>query len=181
MKNWQCQWLDTSTISIQWALGAGILQRWTYKAIGMWRNGNASVWSLLKYHFSELWWPEFWNHKAIEIQRIANVKTPLKYYSRGLRWTEFWNHKVIGMLRIGNASVWTPLKCHSSGLWPPYPTGMIFQWGPSVDRFDRQSSMPYFLYENYGSFPVGYRQLPDVGSAVADTRGNPPTKGQRVS
>ena len=51
----------------------------------------------------------------------------------------------------------------------------------SVDRFDRQSSMPYFFYENYGSFPVGYRQLPDVGSAVADTRGNPPTKGQRAS
>ena len=98
----------------------------------MWRNGNASVWSLLKYHFSELWWPEFWNHKAIEIRRIANVKTPLKYYSRGLRWTEFWNHKVIGMLRIGNASVWTPLKYHSSGLWPPYPTGMTFQWGPNT-------------------------------------------------
>ena len=58
------------------------------------------------------------------------------------------------------------------------PTGT---WVPSVDRFDRQSSMPYFLYENYGSFPVGYSQLPDFGPAVADRRGNPPTKGQRVS
>ena len=76
----------------------------------MWRNGNASVWTPLKYHSSELWWPEFWNHKAIGIRRICNVKTPLKYHSRGLWWTEFWNHKVIGMLRIGNASVWSPLE-----------------------------------------------------------------------
>ena len=100
----------------------------------MWRNGNASVWTPLKYHSSELWWPEFWNHKAIGIRRICNVKTPLKYHSRGLWWTEFWNHKVTGMLRIGNASVWTPLKYHSSWLWlwPPYPTGMIFQWGPNT-------------------------------------------------
>ena len=140
MKNWQCQWLDTSTISIQWALGAGILQRWTYKAIGMWRNGNASVWSLLKYHFSELWWPKFWNHKAIEIRRIANVKTPLKYYSRGLRWTQFWNHKVIGMLRIGNASVWTPLKYHSSGLW--WPEFRNFEL--TRPRKCEESAMPMF-------------------------------------
>ena len=55
------------------------------------------------------------------------------------------------------------------------------EYGTSVGRFDRQSSMPYFLYENYGSFPVGYSQLPDFGPAVADRRGNPPTKGQRVS
>ena len=24
VKNWQCQWLDTSAIAFQWALGAGI-------------------------------------------------------------------------------------------------------------------------------------------------------------
>ena len=63
----------------------------------------------------------------------------------------------------------------------PVPLIDFFVIISSVDRFDRQSSMPYFLYENYGSFPVGYSQLPDFGPAVADRRGNPPTKGQRVS
>ena len=47
-------------------------------------------------------------------KNLQCVKTPLKYHSRGLWWTEFWNHEVIAMLRIGNASVWTPMKYHSS-------------------------------------------------------------------
>ena len=89
-------------ISFQWALGAGILEFLTDKAIAMCKIRDASVWTQLKYHSSGLLWPEFWNHKAI------------------------------GMLRIDNASVGTPLKYHSSGLWPPYPTGMTFQWGPNT-------------------------------------------------
>ena len=49
----------------------------------------------------------------------ASVRTPLKYHPSGLWWPEFWTHKAIGMLRISNASVRTPLKYHSSGLWWP--------------------------------------------------------------
>ena len=82
----------------------------------MCKISDISVWTPLKYHSSGLWWPEFWNHKAIGMLRISNtsVLTPFKYHSSGLWWPEILNRKAIGMLGINHAR-----KCHFSRLrWP---------------------------------------------------------------
>ena len=51
----------------------------------------------------------------------------------------------------------------------------------SVDRFDKQSSTPYFLCKLTMSASPSTSQLFDFSPAVADRRGNPPTKEQRDS
>ena len=93
------------------ALEARILQFLTDKAIAMCKISDASVWTPLKYHSSGLWWPEFWNHKAIGMLRISHARTQLKYHSSRLWWPELCNHKAIEMWGIDN------VKTHTFPVW----------------------------------------------------------------
>ena len=52
----------------------------------------------------------------------------------------------------------------------------------SDDRFDRQSSMPHFLYKRTMTASLfDFSQILDFNPTVIDRRGNPTTIEQRVS